>query len=315
LNERPQTVWPDLAALDLAATLDSLHLWSQVVGKIRLSRTPWENHGWHVPLYVSSRGLATGLIPFDASALSLEFDFLADQLTITTTAGGTARVALEPRSVASFYEEVLSALNRLGLPVAISTMPNEIAEGMPFDVDTQVRAYDADVARAYWRALVQIHRVFQLFRTRFVGKCSPIHLFWGSFDLAVTRFSGRAAPLHPGGGIHLPDAVAREAYNQEVSSAGFWPGGGSITGPAFYSYAYPAPQGFSSAQVRPAAARFDQALGEFILPYEAVSESADPDEALLAFLQSSYDAAADLGGWQRGRLEGPQGEIGSPPMV
>jgi Family of unknown function (DUF5996) len=276
--------WPDLSQLELQPTMEALHLWSQVVGKVRLSLTPWINHSWHVPLYVTARGLATGLIPAGSRAFEMDFDFTSDALIIHDTNGAQARVALAPQSVARFYANTLQALGEMGLDVRVDPMPCELPDPVPFHNDHVPRAYDGDVARAYWQALVQTHRVLQLFRTRFVGKCSPIHLFWGSFDLAVTRFSGRGAPPHPGGVPHLPDAVAREAYNQEVSSAGFWPGGGAVKGPHYYSYAYPAPQGFAEARVEPGAAVFNTKLGEFLLSYEAVRASADPDAALFAFL-------------------------------
>lgn len=305
--------WPDLSALDLAPTLDALHLWSQIVGKIRLMMTPWENHSWHVALYLSARGFGTGPIPAGTRALAMEFDLLAGVLDIRDTDGGAALVRLTRRSVASFYAETMAALGGLGFGATIDPMPCEIPNAIPFPKDERVRAYDAAAARMYWRALVQIHRVFQRFRTRFEGKCSPIHLFWGSFDLAVTRFSGRAAPRHPGGIPHMPDAVGREAYCQEVSSAGFWPGAGAAYGPCFYSYAYPAPQGFENAPVAPAAARFDSGLGEFLLPYAAIFAGGDPDSALLEFLQSSYEAAANLARWDRKKLERAEGPVGRPP--
>lgn len=312
-TELKNSDWPDLDDPALGATLEALHLWSQVVGKIRLAVTPWENHGWHVPLYVDARGLSTGLMPDPRGSFSIAFDFLDDKLVIATTSGHVRGIELIGRSVASFHADVLVAMTDIGLPVTITSMPNEIPEAVPFEQDLAIRRYDPTAARKYWQALVQIHRVFQRFRTRFVGKCSPIHLFWGSFDLALTRFSGRKAPLHPGGGVHLPDAVAREAYNHEVSSAGFWPGGGTINEPTFYSYAYPTPDGFGSASIRPSAGRFDTDLGEFLLSYRAVRDSADPDGDLLAFLQTTYEAAADLGGWDRSALEGPEGTVGTPP--
>jgi hypothetical protein len=306
--------WPDLSRLDLQPTTDALHLWCQIVGKVRLMMTPWVNHSWHVPLYVSASGLSTGLIPAGSRSFEIEFDLLNDALTIRDTEGQGHRVALEPQSVATFYANTMHALSDLGLEVQLDPMPCELPEAVPFHSDEVVRAYDGGTARTYWRALVQAQRVFQLFRTRFVGKCSPIHLFWGSFDLAVTRFSGRAAPRHPGGAPHLPDAVAREAYNQEVSSAGFWPGGGSVKTPCFYSYAYPTPIGYSDTSVQPAEAYFDATLGEYLLPYEAIRNSSDADNFLLSFLQSTYDAAANLARWDRKFLEGPTGPIGRPPV-
>ncbi|HUE65971.1 MAG TPA: DUF5996 family protein [Rhizomicrobium sp.] len=306
--------WPDLSRLDLKPTTDAMHLWCQVVGKIRLMMTPWVNHSWHVPLYVSACGLSTGLIPAGSRSFEMEFDLLKDVLTIHDTEGRGSTVALEPQSVATFYANTMRALNYLGLEVQIDPMPCELQEALPFHNDEVVRAYDGDTARAYWRALVQTQRVFQLFRTRFVGKCSPIHLFWGSFDLAVTRFSGRAAPRHPGGVPHMPDAVAREAYNQEVSSTGFWPGRGTVRTPCFYNYAYPTPLGFGDTSVQPAEAYFDTMLGEFLLPYGAVRNSPDADSVLLSFLQSTYEAAANLARWDRKFLEGPTGPIGHPPI-
>jgi hypothetical protein len=304
--------WPELSGPALWPTTGALHLWCQVVGKVRLMMTPWVNHSWHVPLYISARGLTTGLIPAGPRAFEMEFQLLQDVLVLRDTDGQERRVALEPQSVATFYANTMRALGELKIEVRLDSMPCELPDAMPFESDTMVRAYDGDMARRYWRALVQIHRVFQLFRTRFVGKCSPIHLFWGSFDLAVTRFSGRPAPRHPGGVPHLPDAVARDAYDQEVSSAGFWPGGGGIE-PSFYSYAYPAPAGFDAASLRPAQACFDKTLGEFLLPYAAIQGSADPDAALLDFLQTSYEAAANLAHWDRKFLEGPTGALGRPP--
>jgi hypothetical protein len=303
--------WPDLSRLDLPPTTDALQLWSQIVGKIRLSRTPWVNHSWHVPLYVSARGLSTGLIPNGPRGFDMEFDLIGDALVIRDSGGAQSHVALAKQSVAAFYANVMQALKDLGIDVQLNPMPCELPEVVPFDNDNAVRAYDGDTARAWWQALVQTQRVFQIFRSRFRGKCSPIHMFWGGFDLAVTRFSGRTAPRHPGGMPHVADAVARDAYNQEVSSTGFWPGGGPVKGPSYYSYAYPAPKGFAEARVEPGV--YDAALGEFLLPYEAVRASADPDATLLAFLQSTYEAAANLAQWDRKFLEGPTGPIGHPP--
>jgi hypothetical protein len=303
--------WPDLSQLDLPPTIDALHLWSQAVGKVRLSLTPWTNHSWHVPLYVSARGLSTGLIAARPHAFEMEFDLTGDVLVIRDTGGQEKHIALAPQSVAHFYAELMQALEEMGLAIRIDPQPCELPDALPFHDDHAVRVYDGHVARAWWRALVHSQRVFHLFRTRFLGKCSPIHLFWGSFDLAVTRFSGRKAPPHPGGAPHMPDAVARDAYNQELSSAGFWPGG--KMGPHYYSYAYPTPPGFAQASILPDVARFDEQLGEFLLSYEAVRTSADPDAMLLAFLQTTYEAAADLAHWDRQFLEGPTGPVGHPP--
>ncbi len=302
--------WPDLSAFDLRPTTDALHLFSQVVGKVRLMLTPWINHSWQATFYLSGRGFTTGPIYADGRAFEMEFDLLSDRLRIDTAEGEAKRVKLEPQSVSAFYEATMAALAELGLAVDVHKMPCEILGAVAFNEDHAARAYDAEAARAYWHAMLQVQRVFLLFRSRFIGKCSPIHLFWGSFDLAVTRFSGRDAPPHPGGMPHVPDAVAREAYSREVSSAGFWPG---IDRPAFYSYAYPAPDGFKLAKVEPAAASFDTQLGEFLLPYDAVRSSANPDTALLVFLQSTFEAAADLAHWERPRLERAQGRLGQLP--
>jgi hypothetical protein len=303
--------WPELAKLELLPTIEALHVWSQVVGKVRLMLTPWINHSWHATFYLSSRGFTTGLVHSGGRTFEMEFDLLEDVLRIGVTDGDTRRVHLKPQSVGAFYGATTQALEDLALRPDINRMPCEIPGAVAFTEDHAPRPYDGDVARAYWRSMLQVHRVMLLFRSRFVGKCSPIHLFWGSFDLAVTRFSGRGAPAHPGGMAHTPNAVAREAYSQEVSSAGFWPGGDR--GPSFYSYSYPTPKGFSAVKVEPAAAAFDPQLGEFILPYDALQASADPDSRLLGFLQSTYAAAADLAHWDRARLERPQGSFGRPP--
>ena len=262
--------WPELPYAAWVDTAETLQLWTQIVGKVRLARTPWVNHSWHVTLYVSARGLTTSLIPNGATGLELELDFVAHVLAVRTTDGGERRIALQSGDIASFYREVLDALAALGAPTEIAGWPNEMPTATPFADDHAPRIYDPAIANAFWRALVQAERVFYRFRSAFLGKVSPVHLFWGAADLAVTRFSGRRAPLHPGGFPHLPDAVTREAYSHEVSSAGFWPGSAALGGPAFYSYAYPAPAGFAAAKVEPPAARFDMALGEFLLPYEAV---------------------------------------------
>jgi hypothetical protein len=310
MSRTPNNPWPDLAIFDLRPTTDALHLWSQVVGKVRLMLTPWINHSWQATFYLSGRGFTTGPIYSDGHAFEMEFDLLSELLRIGTAEGETRRVKLEVQSVAAFYEATMVALTELGVAVEINRMPCEIPDAVAFTEDHASRAYDGDAARAYWRAMLQVQRVFLLFRSRFVGKCSPIHLFWGSFDLAVTRFSGRDAPPHPGGMPHVPNAVAREAYSRELSSAGFWPG---IDHPTFYSYAYPVPDGFNLAKVEPEAAMFDTQLGEFLLPYDAVRSRADPDAALLVFLQSTYEAAANLARWERSRLERAQGKLGRLP--
>jgi hypothetical protein len=304
--------WPALAYANLKDTCETLQLWAQIVGKVRLAQTPWLNHSWHVPLYVTARGFSTSLIPHRGGAFDMEFDILGSVLAIRTSAGRSASAPLEPQSVAEFYGRVMTALEDAGVPVVIDTVPNEIPEAVAFPDDCAQRAYDAGVAADFWRALVGIDEVFKLFRTAFLGKASPVHLFWGSFDLAVTRFSGRRAPPHPGGVPHLPDAIVREAYSHEVSSAGFWPGGGGVDYPAFYSYAYPEPPGFREAVVEPAQAAYDSGLGEFVLPYEGVRAAADPQATLLAFLSSTYAAAADAAGWDRAALECGLGRPGVP---
>lgn len=294
--------WPALPYADWAETCTALHLWAQIVGKYRLAHAPWVNHSWHATLYVTPRGLTTGAVPDGKSAVTLTFD-LREHALIGETLDGRERFPLEAMSVAGFLTRTTALVERLGGRMEIHGAPNELPDAKPFTEDTAPRPYDRDEAERFHRALVEIDRVFTRFRTGFLGKVSPVHLFWGSFDLAVTRFSGREAPPHPGGVPALPDAVTREAYSHEVSSAGFWPGGGGVDEPMFYSYAYPVPDGFAERAVEPAAARFDQALGEFLLPYEAVRQSPDPEEALMRFLQSSYEAAAETAAWDRQALE------------
>jgi hypothetical protein len=307
--------WPDLPYEAWKDTRATLHLWTQIVGKIRLSLTPWLNHSWHVPLYVTARGLTTSPIPYRDGAFEISFDFVGGVLDITVSDGARKQIALEPRTVAEFYALVMAALDELGITVAITDLPSEIAGAIPFRQDRQHGAYDAEYAGRFWRVLLQVDRVLKLFRTGFIGKASPVHFFWGSFDIAVTRFSGRPAPPHPGGAPGLSDAVMREAYSHEVSSAGFWPGGGGIDHAAFYSYAYPEPDGFRATAVRPQRAFFNNQIGEFILPYDAVRTATDPDAALLAFLQSTYEAAANAGKWDRAALECAPGRAGVPRPV
>jgi hypothetical protein len=305
--------WP---ALPYGAWKDScttLHLWTQIVGKVRLAQTPWVNHSWHATLYVSARGLTTSLIPYDGRAFEIAVDFIDHALLVRASDGAERRLPLGPRPVAEFHDQLMAALAELGMPVRIHGRPNEVADPIPFREDRVHAAYDPDAVQRFWRVLLQTDRVFKQFRTRFLGKVSPVHLFWGSFDQAVTRFSGRKAPPHPGGIPYLPDAVTREAYSHEVSSAGFWPGGGATDYPAFYSYAYPTPEGFAAAPVRPQAAFFHEQMGEFILPYDEVRNASAPDDTLLAFLQSTYEAAADTAGWDRAALEyGPGGPRPAP---
>jgi len=308
----PPQHWPELPYLAWRDTCTTLQLWTQIVGKVRLALTPWLNHSWQVTLYVTARGLTTSPIYAGERSFEIEFDFIDHVLRIATSDGTQRKVPLRPQTVAEFFAAVMAALTEIGVRVAIDDMPNEMAAPIAFRDDRVHAAYDAHYAQRFWRVLMQCDRVFKLFRTGFIGKSSPVHFFWGSFDLAVTRFSGRRAPLHPGGVPHLADLVTREAYSHEVSSAGFWPGGGAIDYPAFYSYAYPVPDGFGQATVRPAAAFFSKELGEFLLPYEAVRTAGDPDAVLLEFLQSTYEAAANAARWDRAALEGPLGAPGVP---
>ncbi len=310
-NKRDE-VWPALPFAEWRETAVTLHMWTQIVGKIRLTQTPWVNHSWHVTLYVTSRGLTTSPIPYGLFTFEIVFDFIDHQLQIEKSDGARRTIELKPRSVAEFYRIVMEALADLDLSVSINTMPNEIENPIAFDRDEDHRSYDRQYANRFWRVLVQADRVFKEFRSRFCGKCSPVHFFWGSFDLAVTRFSGRPAPPHPGGVPHLPDAIAREAYSQEVSSLGFWPGNAAAPTPIFYSYAYPEPPGFADAKIQPEAASYQPGLREFILPYDAVRTAESPDEVLLDFAQSTYDAASKLGRWDRNALEEVKPSLHSP---
>jgi hypothetical protein len=316
MSKNPQAApaigWPALPTAEWRETYDTLHLWTQIVGKIRLARTPWLNHSWHVALYVTSQGLTTSPIPDGVGTFQIDFDLIDHVLRISTSDGATRQLALAGQSVASFYSAVMADLGELGIVLAIEDMPSELPDPIPFSRDSQHASYDPEAVRRFHRILVNVDRVFKQFRTGFLGKASPVHFFWGSFDLAVTRFSGRRAPRHPGGMPYLPDEVACEAYSHEESSAGFWPGSGAIDYPAFYSYVYPEPAGFRTKQVRPAAAFFSEALGEFILPYDAVRAAAEPDQMLLEFLQSTYDAAANAAKWDRDALECP---LGQPRVV
>jgi hypothetical protein len=301
--KQKQTFWPSLPFSDWAETAATLHMWTQIVGKIRLVLAPWTNHSWHVTLYLTSRGLTTSPIPYGLYTFEIRFDFIDHKLIIEKSDGASRSLALRPESVATFYRNVRGLLAEMDLLVNINLMPNEIENGIPFDRDEQHRSYDPEYANRFWRVLVQADRVFKDFRSLFCGKCSPVHFFWGSFDLAVTRFSGRAAPPHPGGVPHLPDEIVREAYSQEVSSLGFWPGNAVVPTPLFYSYAYPEPPGFAEAKVKPAEASYHPKLHEFVLLYDKVREATSPDEMLLEFAQSTYDAASTLGKWDRTALE------------
>ena len=300
--------WPELSEARDGPTIATLHLFSQVVGKVAVALLPWRNHGWHAALRLHPRGLRTEPLHGTDGVFELGFD-LVDHVFTLNDGAGEQRLPLEGASVAGFHAEAMRLLAGVGHAVTIHGAPNEVDPAIPFLEDGQDRVYDRDSARRLLGALVQADRVLRLFRSSFLGKASPVHFFWGSFDLAVTRFSGRPAPLHPGGIPNLPDDVTREAYSHEVSSAGFWPGGANGGAPIFYSYAYPTPSGFNAAKVEPDPARWDEAVGEFVLDYGVVRASADPDGALLAFLQSTYDAAANLGGWDRPALDC---EVGQP---
>jgi uncharacterized protein DUF5996 len=307
--------WLDLPYTAWADTCSTLHLWTQIVGKIRLAFTPWLNHSWHVPFYVTARGLTTSPIPFRDRAFEIDFDFRDHLLDISVSDGARKQIPLAPRPVAEFYALVMAALAELGIRVEINELPSEVPGAIRFSQDRVHHSYDADYAARFWRVLLDVDRVLKQFRTGFIGKSSPVHFFWGSFDMAVTRFSGRPAPPHPGGAPGLSDVVMREAYSHEVSSAGFWPGGGATDYAAFYSYAYPEPAGFRTSRVAPDGAVYNEAIGEFLLPYAAVRAAPDPDAALLAFLQSTYAAAADAGKWDRAALECGIGRPGVPRPV
>jgi hypothetical protein len=295
--------WPSLPLEAWTETYSTLHLWMQIVGKIRLAASPWVNHGWHATLYPTARGLTTSLIPYRTRAFQIDFDFLDHWLSVQSSDGGKAGLALEPQSVATFYRRLMEEMQRLDLQVPIHGSPNEVADAIRFDQDDIHGACDSEYANRFWRVLLHASRVFNEFRARFIGKCSPVHFFWGAPDLAVTRFSGRRAPRHPGGIPNLPDWVTRDAYSHEVSSCGFWPGGGPIPYAAFYAYAYPEPAGFATAPVKPREAFYSTDLKEFILAYDVVRQSNSPDDTLLDFLQATYEAAADLAAWDRGSLE------------
>jgi hypothetical protein len=295
--------WPALPYEEWKDTYETLHLWMQIVGKIRLDRMPWINHCWQVTFYPSARGLTTGSMPYGAEHLQIDFDFVGHELVLQTSRGERRNIPLVPMSVADFYRALMAALEAVGMPVQIYRKPVEMEGQIPFDMDTTHRAYDGEYAQRCWRIVTSSAVVLTRFRSHFYGKVSPVHFFWGSFDLAVTRFSGRTAPPHPGGMPNLPDRVTRDAYSHEVSSCGFWPGGAPAPYPLFYSYAYPEPEGFGAAPLRASDARYDSVLREFVLPYDALRKADNPEEELLAFLQSTYEAAANLAHWDRRALE------------
>ena len=303
--------WPDIPYKPWAETCAALHLYTQIAGKYRLAHAPWVNHSWQATLYLSGRGLTTGVVP-DGAGVEVAFDLIDHKVIASAGDGRRGRIDLSPMSVADFHKAFTSLIADVGGDPSFHGAPNEVADPVPFLQDVKSRPYDAAPVSRFFMALSSIDRVLKRFRTGFLGKVSPVHLFWGSFDLAVTRFSGRSAPRHPGGVPALPDDVTREAYSHEVSSAGFWPGGGPTDDPAFYCYAYPKPDGFEHARIAPKSAYWHEGAGEFILPYDDVRTSADPEKTLLAFLQSAYDAAADLGAWDRAALDCPIGEPGRP---
>ncbi len=294
--------WPALPLAQWKDTYGTLHMWTQIVGKIRLALAPLVNHWWNVTLYVTPRGLTTSAMPYNDRLIRIDFDFIDHIVLIETTDGSTKSISLRPRPVAEFYQEMMTSLGSLGMPVKIWTTPVEVPDRTPFENDHKHAAYDPEYAQRVWRIMAQASRVFTEFRSLFIGKVSPIHFFWGSFDLAVTRFSGRTAPSHPG----VPNCgrfVAVEAYSHEVSSCGFWPGGGPVNEPAFYAYAYPEPQGFKDYPVKPQEAFYHTGMGEFLLPYDVVRNAKSPDEVLLSFMQTTYEAAATCAKWERRALE------------
>lgn len=311
----PVGSWPALKYGEWSETFATLHLWLQIAGKYRLERTPWVNHSWHATFYVTPRGLTTGIVPDQGRYVTLDFDFSDHHFAAHSDGGTVVTVPLRDMSVAEFFRRAKEAISTVGGSTEIHPIPNEIPDPIPFAEDTRQRPYDAGAIEQYHQALLNIQSVFFSFRTSFLGKVSPVHLFWGAMDLAVSRFSGRRAPLHPGGFPHLPDEVTREAYSHEVSSAGFWPGGGGIDEAMFYSYAYPEPEGFKTWKVEPEGAYYNPDMGEFLLPYETVRSSDDPEETLMRFLFSTYEAAAEPGNWDREGLECPLGQVGVPREV
>ena len=307
-EHRRSESWPELPYGEWKDTCATFHMWLQIVGKVRTALVPWTNHQWHVTLHLTSRGFTTRPIFYDAGAFQLDVDVVDHVLKISTSSGREGRVVLEPRTVADFYHALMGELERLGIAVRIHGLPNEVADPLPFADNERDRSYDGEYVNRFWRVLLRSAGVFDEFRGDFIGKCSPVHFFWGAMDLAVTRFSGRRAPEHPGGIPNLPDWITREAYSHEVTSAGFWPGGDSYPHPMYYSYAYPSPEGFAGAEVGPASAKWHGDLSEFVLPYDDVRKAASPEQEVRTFLQSTYEAAANLGQWDRGALEWRPGQ-------
>ncbi len=304
-SNSPSKLLPSLPLADWQDTYTTLHLWTQIVGKIRLALSPAVNHWWHSTLYVTPRGLTTGTIPYQTRIIEIRFDFIDCQLHIESSDGASQTVELMPRSVADFYQAVMAALKEIDIEVRIWTMPQEIANPIPFERDNEHATYDPESSQRFWQVLVQTDRILSTFRSNFIGKSSPVHFFWGSFDLAITRFSGRTAPQHPGGVAGMADWVTREAYSHEVSSCGFWAGDKAVTEAVFYAYAYPEPSAFQTYPIQPQEAFYNAQMREFILPYETVRQAADPEAMLLTFLESTYEAAANLAHWDRELLERP----------
>jgi hypothetical protein len=301
------TDWPQLNYAEWRDTLETLHMCTQIVGKIRLASTPWTNHSWHLTLYVTPIGLTTSMMHHGSTGFDIEFDFYHHQLIIRTTNGEHRKLGLHPRTVASFYKDLMEQCGELGIPLNINELPNEVENPIKFSEDTVHRSYDPEAVTRFAQVMNRTARVFTKFRAEFLGKCSPVHFFWGSFDLAVTRFSGRQAPTHPGGIPGLADWITREAYSHEVYSCGFWPGGPASPAPTFYAYAYPVPKGLGEIPVDPSESIWSKEMGEFFLPYDVVRTAADPDEMLMSFLESTYQQVADLGKWNRRELEVPEG--------
>lgn len=303
--------WPQLIFDELKDTLSTVQLWTQIVGKIRLRSLPWLNHSWHVTLYVSPTGLTTGSIPYNDGLFQIDFDFVHHQLIILTDKDENRIINLYPRTVASFYREFMQTLQDAGIDTSIHAVPNEVDPAIPFDQDEEHKSYDAHQINTFWKSLVKVYNVFTRFRAGFRGKSSPVHFFWGSFDLAVTRFSGRSAPLHPGGAPNVPVRVMQEAYSHELSSCGFWPGNDQLPEAVFYAYCYPSTTDFSKQPVAPGEAYYHEQMGEFILAYESVRQSNDPEKMLLQFMQTTYEAAANTAKWDRTGLECDLSNFGS----
>ena len=307
--------WPELSYESWRETRDTLQLWLQIVGKVRLAQSPWISHSWHVGTYVTPTGVTTLAIPHGSQLFQIDLDLNEHRVCVHTSAGRSGSFPLEPQPVRAFYERLMDLLRRLEVPVEIRRKSNELAQAVRLDRDEAHRSYDAEYAHRFWRVLAQCERVFGLFRARYAGKSSPVQLFWGNMDLAVARFSGRRAPTHPGGRPHLPDVVLRDAYSHECFECGFWPGGPEHPAPIFFALAYPPPRGYAQARVAPASTYYSSELKEFVLPYDAVRDAQSPDEAILAFLQSTYEAAATLGHWDRDNLEYAAASFGSPPVL